>query len=296
MARLRKRQRQSALLKINSRWIALPGGLSLHALESGQGHPLIMIPGWSQSAAEFGRNIPALAENSRVIALDMRGHGESSKPAGGYRIQRLAKDLAEVIEFLDVESVDLLGHSMGSSIIWSYLDLFGPARLRKLIIVDQAPMVGALPKWTDDEKLCYGCLFSDVQAVADFCDRVRDTETVEGTMDILSGMFTASVKQEDLRWIATENLKMARAAAADLLFDHCLSDWRDVIAATRLPALVVGGRKSIFSAESQEWIASVNPSARSVIFEENEGGGHFMFFENAARFNREVAAFLATSH
>ena len=41
-----------------------------------------------------------------------------------------------------------------------------------------------------------------------------------------------------MRWIAAENLKMPREAAAELLFDHCLNDWRDVIMSTRLPALV----------------------------------------------------------
>ena len=87
---------------------------------------------------------------------------------------------------------------------------------------------------------------------------------------------------------------MPRAAAADLLFDHCLNDWRDVIIGTRLPALVVGGRKSIFSAKSQEWIASVNPNATASIYEEHEGGGHFMFFENPRRFNAEVSAFLSS--
>ena len=275
-----------------SRRIDISGGVSLHALEEGEGQPLIMIPGWSQSAAEFGRNIPELAKNRRVIALDMRGHGESSKPAGGYRVQRLARDLDEVIAALGFTSVDVLGHSMGSSVIWSYLDLFGPKHLRKLVIVDQAPMVAALPAWSDEDKLRFGCLQPSVQAVADFCDAVRAAPTVEGTAAIIKGMFTAAMPQNDLRWIAEENLKMPRPHAADLLFDHCLNDWRDVIEATRLPSLVVGGRKSIFSAESQEWIASVNPNARAVIFEEDEGGAHFMFYENAGRFNAEVDRFL----
>jgi pimeloyl-ACP methyl ester carboxylesterase len=251
-----------------------------------------MIPGWSQSAAEFNRNIEELAKGRRVIALDMRGHGDSPKPSGGYRIQRQAKDLAEVIGALGLESVDLLGHSMGSSIIWSYLDLFGPDKLRKIVVVDQAPMVAALPGWTESEKLKYGCLLPDVQSVAGFAGTVRSTLTIEGTVEILRGMFTPAMPEDDLHWIAEENLKMPRSAAADLLFDHCLNDWRDVIEATRLPTLVVGGRKSIFSAESQEWIASVNPNARSVIFDVDEGGGHFMFFENPGRFNREVASFL----
>jgi pimeloyl-ACP methyl ester carboxylesterase len=268
--------------------------MTLSAIEAGNGQPLIMMPGWSQSAAEFGRNIEELAKDRRVIALDMRSHGESTKASGGHRIQRLAKDLSEVIAALEFDSVDLLGHSMGSSIIWSYLDLFGPERLRKLVIVDQAPMVAALPGWSDAQRTQYGCLLPDVQAVASFCDTVRATSSVDGTMEILRGMFTSKMPEADLRWIAEENLKMPRAAAADLLFDHCLSDWRDVIERTRLPTLVIGGRKSIFSAESQEWIASVNPNAQVSIFEEDEGGAHFMFFENPKRFNAEVSGFLSS--
>ena len=275
------------------RTITLSSGQALHAIEAGSGQPLIMIPGWSQSAAEYGRNIDDLAKSRHVIALDMRSHGESPKADGGHRIQRLAMDLHEVIEALGLASVDVLGHSMGSSIIWSYLDLFGPARLRKLVIVDQAPMAAALPAWSAEERTRYGCLLPDLQSVAAFCDTVRATSSVDGTMAIIKGMFTAKMPEADLRWIATENLKMPRGAAADLLFDHCLNDWRDVIEKTRLPSLVVGGRKSIFSAESQEWIAAVNPNATASIFEEHEGGGHFMFFENPQRFNAEVAGFLS---
>jgi non-heme chloroperoxidase len=280
-------------MKMN-RTITISTGVQLHAIEAGSGQPLIMIPGWSQSAAEYGRNIEALAKDRRVIALDMRSHGESPNAETGHRIQRLAKDLSEVIEALNLDSVDVLGHSMGSSIIWSYLDMFGPARLRRLVIVDQAPMVAALPGWSDADKKRYGCLLPDVQSVAGFCDAVRATTSVDGTMGILKGMFTEAMPEADLRWIAQENLKMPRDAAADLLFDHCLNDWRDVIDRTRLPSLVVGGAKSIFSAESQEWIASVNPNARVTIFAEEEGGGHFMFYENPNRFNAEVAGFLAS--
>ena len=276
------------------RHIVLTGGVSLNLIEAGSGQPLIMIPGWSQSAAEYGRNIGELAKTRRVIALDMRSHGDSPNASHGHRIQRLAKDLKETIEALGLDQVDVLGHSMGSSVIWSYLDLFGEERLRRLVIVDQAPMVAALPGWDEETKKKYGCLLPDVQSVAGFCDAVRATATVEGTMGIIKGMFTAAMPEEDLRWIASENLKMPREAAAELLFDHCLNDWRDVIMSTRLPSLVIGGRKSIFSAESQEWIASVNPNAKASIFEEHEGGGHFMFFENPRRFNAEISAFLST--
>jgi pimeloyl-ACP methyl ester carboxylesterase len=52
-----------------------------------------------------------------VIAVDMRGHGESDKPDNGYNIQRLAKDVQDVLVSLNLTDVTLMGHSMGNSVI-----------------------------------------------------------------------------------------------------------------------------------------------------------------------------------
>ena len=57
--------------------IPLESGISLSALEGGDGQPFIMIPGWSQTANEWAVNAEAIVSWRRVIALDMRGHGES---------------------------------------------------------------------------------------------------------------------------------------------------------------------------------------------------------------------------
>jgi non-heme chloroperoxidase len=106
-------------------------------------------------------------------------------------------------------------------------------------------------------------------------------------------MFSADISEDQLAWIAEHNLKMPRAAAADLLWDHCLLDWRDVISSIDLPTLVVGAEASIFSADSQRWIAAQNPRAEVEIFEVGDGGSHFMFVENPERFNRRVREFLS---
>ena len=102
-------------------------GIRLHYVEKGSGAPLVMIPGWSQTAAQFEAQVEGLSASRRVIAFDMRGHGESDKPEHGYKIQRLAMDLRNAIEALGLERVSLLGHSMGCSVIWCYIDLFGEA-------------------------------------------------------------------------------------------------------------------------------------------------------------------------
>jgi non-heme chloroperoxidase len=61
-------------------------GVTLRYTRTGSGHPLILIPGWSQSAAEFGRQVDDLSAVATVYQLDMRGHGDSDKPAHGYRV------------------------------------------------------------------------------------------------------------------------------------------------------------------------------------------------------------------
>ncbi|MGH6902926.1 MAG: alpha/beta fold hydrolase [Geminicoccaceae bacterium] len=65
-------------------------GVGLYYLEAGSGKPILMIPGWSQTAEQFKHQITGLSDRYRVIAVDMRGHGESDKPEFGYKISRLA--------------------------------------------------------------------------------------------------------------------------------------------------------------------------------------------------------------
>ena len=279
-------------IEVAHKAVTISGGVTLRYHEAGAGKPLVMLPGWSQSAAEFKYQVGPLAKNRHVIALDMRGNGESDKPKSGYRISRLAADLREVLIALDLHDVDLLGHSMGCSVSWCYLDLFGAERLSRLILVDEAAAVTGNPSWPQAEREALDCLFPSPLDLAAQYHKVLSATNVEATADLLAGMFTAGVAREDLLWIAAENLKLPRVHAANLVYHHAIIDWRDVIPAIRLPTLVVGGHASIFPAHTQEWIAEQIPGAECVIFDAGEGGSHFMFYENPAKFNAVVNAFL----
>ena len=109
---------------------------------------------------------------------------------------------------------------------------------------------------------------------------------------LLEVNLSPSLSAEELLWFAREICKLPRRHAADLLYDHCGLDWRDAIRQVRRPTLVVGAEASIFSAESQAWIAAQIPGAELEIFAANEGGSHFMNYENPSKFNALVEAFL----
>ena len=197
------------------------------------------------------------------MAFDMRGHGDSTTPAGGYRVSRLAADLRAVIERLELDQVDLMGHSIGSSIIWSYIDLFGEDRLGRLVFVDQAPSVTAKPDWSAADRVTYGCLLPDLEALAEFYLQVLAAETAEATVPVIARLFSPSLPAAELLWFAREICKLPRRHAADLLYDHCGLDWRDVIKRVRRPTLVVGAEASIFSRNRSAGSRRRSPVPRS---------------------------------
>ena len=88
-------------------------GLNLNYLVQGAGPPIILSHGFQNSGFAFTPISGRLAEQFQVFALDKRGHGDSDKPPGPYRIQDFADDLLGFLDALDLEKVDFLGHSMG---------------------------------------------------------------------------------------------------------------------------------------------------------------------------------------
>jgi len=266
-------------------------GVRLHYIEAGSGKPLVLIPGWSQSAAQFKYQIAGLSDKYRVIAIDMRGHGDSDKPEYGYRIHRLSADVHEFLVAKNLKDVALGGHSMGCSVIWGYWELFGSDRLSKLVLIDQMPMITANPTWSDAEKVNAGAIL-DKNSLYDITNSLAGADGVKTSEGFVTGMFTKNYPRDDLNWVIQQNLKMPRPYAARLLYDHATNDWRDQIPRINIPTLVVGAKASLVGWKSQRWVSSQIKGSRVEIFEEAEGGNHFMFMENPTKFNAIVREFV----
>ena len=274
--------------------IRLDGNVTLSALKAGSGNPLIMIPGWSQSSEEWKGSAVSLSAVRKVIALDMRGHGESEKPEYGYRVYRLAQDLHETINKLEFPTVDLMAHSMGCAVIWAYIDLYGQGHIGRLVLVDQAPCMFPRAEWTPEEVAKFGCFYSSADDVDELAASAMDCVDLNSTIDFVRGFFTSDFPEQSLPFFAEENLKFPRHLAAQLLRDTAFGDWRDIIKRIQRRTLVIGGEASIFTSDSQRWIASQIPDAQVEIFAANEGGSHFMFVENQDRFDSIVSSFLSS--
>jgi pimeloyl-ACP methyl ester carboxylesterase len=110
------------------------GEVRLHVAELGDegGPPVLLVHGWPQSWWCWRHVAALLARDFRVVMADLRGHGWSEAPAGGYEKERLAADLVGLLEALELDRVGYVGHDWGAFI--GYLISFAaPERVRALL-------------------------------------------------------------------------------------------------------------------------------------------------------------------
>ncbi|MFK3983786.1 alpha/beta fold hydrolase [Micromonospora sp. NPDC050397] len=267
-------------------------GVRIHYVDVGQGEPVVLLPGFSQTAAQFAKQITELSRDYRVIAVDHRGHGRSGKPDHGYRVSRLAGDLRDLIHTLDLREVTLLGHSLGCTVIWCYLDLFGGDRVGRLVLVDQAAVTSAdlVPQ---EQAVELGGIFTAELAFG-IAAGMRGANPDATAKMIVGMMHTPTLSGEDADWITEQNLLLPRKHAVTLHLDHYGNDWRDVLPRITVPTLVIGGASSFFDARVPRWVAAQIPGAQVRVFSEAERGSHLMFWENPELFNTVVREFLTT--
>ena len=145
--------------KVISKYFHTNDSAKLHYLESGEGQTIIMLPGAGFSAEIFKYQIDEFSKKYRVISLDKRGHGKSQKVDYGYRVSRYGKDLYDLIEFLEIDSLLLIAHSLGASSVYECIDLFGTDKISKLVIIDEPAALLINPIWDEEGRRNYGAVY-----------------------------------------------------------------------------------------------------------------------------------------
>lgn len=250
----------------------------------GEGKPLLMVPGWTCSTRFWDKNANELAKSCQVILLDYRGHGESEKVMHSHRISRYAMDIKNLLDYLDVRDVTVLGWSMGAAILWSYLELFGNERIAKLVCVDQSPAQYTGPDWVWGQNGCY-----DVEMFIRTCYDVKyaPREAAEG---LAYACLYHEPSAADVKFIADEISKCPPYVRIEIMRDHTNLDWRDFLPQITVPTLVCVARNSaVFDWQGSAYVGGNIPGAQTVFFEDS---GHMLFWEEPEKFNETVAQFV----
>jgi pimeloyl-ACP methyl ester carboxylesterase len=121
-----------------SHHMASVNGIQMHYVMGGQGDPVVLLHGWPETWYAWRHVMPALAENYTVIAPDLRGLGDSSKPPTGYDGRTVAEDIHQLVTQLGFNTIFLVGHDIGTQVAYSYAAEH-PTEVEKLVIMEVPP-------------------------------------------------------------------------------------------------------------------------------------------------------------
>jgi pimeloyl-ACP methyl ester carboxylesterase len=118
-----------------SHHFASVNGIQLHYVIGGHGDPIVLLHGWPETWYAWHAVMPALAKNYTVIAPDLRGLGDSSKPPTGYDGKTVAEDIHQLVTDLGFKTIFLVGHDIGTQVAYSYTAAH-PTEVKKLVVME----------------------------------------------------------------------------------------------------------------------------------------------------------------
>jgi pimeloyl-ACP methyl ester carboxylesterase len=137
-------------------------GVTLSVLEVGEGRPVVLLHGFPDSSYLWRRQIPALVDTGlRVIAPDLRGFGESERPAdvGDYALGNAVRDVLAVLDALELERAHVVGHDFGAALA-RLVAAYAPERVERLVAMSVGHPNAARQRSIEQrEKAWYQLLF-----------------------------------------------------------------------------------------------------------------------------------------
>ncbi|MBJ6127868.1 alpha/beta fold hydrolase [Microvirga splendida] len=256
----------------------LPSSLELHVAEQGPrtGPAVLMLHGYSDSWFSYSRILPLLPPDWHAVVPDQRGHGESSRPEGGYAPADFAGDALRLLDRLGIEKAALVGHSMGSFIARSVAAQH-PERVERLVLVGAAAR--ARNAVTQD-------LLREVEVL-------EDPVAEDFVHAFQAGTLCRPMPPEFFERVVAESLKVParvwKAALSGLIAADAMADLDRI----RCPVLILGGEQDgVFSQAEQEHLAARLPGATLTL---KPGIGHDPQWEAPEDVVADLVAFLGPS-
>jgi pimeloyl-ACP methyl ester carboxylesterase len=266
------------------------GGLRLHVREWGatDGPPILLIHGWSQNHLCWARQYgSSLADEFRLVAFDLRGHGMSETPLERehYTDEQLwADDIAAIIDTLALDRPVLVGWSYGAFVICDYIRAYGADRVAAAAFVEGAVKLGEAAFGT-----LIGPGFLDHFAHATADDLPTNISAIRAFLRAcLANPLPAEEFETALAW----NMVVPARVRAHLASREIDGD--DVLRTLTVPLFVIQGcEDTVVLPAMAEHVLATCPSAEASWY---DGVGHAPHLEASQRFNRELAAVTRRVH
>lgn len=263
---------QAAELKPDDRFAKLDS-MKVHYLNYGKGdEALIFVHGWTCNLTFWKANIPAFVGQTRVIAVDLPGHGQSDKPALAYTMKLYAQAVEAVMRDAKVSKATLVGHSMGAPVLWQFYRNF-PEKTRALVIVD-----GTLKAMGTRESM------------KPFLDPLRlpaYRANAEKSVDYLTqGMKDLQVRSE-VKTAMVNAPQHTMVSAFEGMLDPTI--WPTANDKIKVPTLAIMANNGNWNSEYEKYVRELVPGIEYQMW---SGVSHFVMMDEPQKFNETVLAFL----
>lgn len=255
--------------------------------DEGEGRPLLLVHGWATHSGFFAPQRAALAQEFRVISVDLAGHRRSLPGDAPLSIQRLADDLLMLCRHLALEDTVAVGWSMGAMAVWSALLAGAGAHISGHVVIDMSPRVVNGPDWTLGQKGSRAATALSPRTEAAMRHHWRAYAA-----RIARRIFAQGYEAERatlLAWAEQEIAANDGASMASLWASMIEQDYRADLARLETPTLVAHGLHSqLYAPETAAFLAAQLPQAHTCAFNRS---GHAPHLEEPDAFNRMLADF-----
>lgn len=258
------------------RRLHLATGLSTTITDEGAGDgpcPVLLLHGWVGSRRSFAALLPLLSRRGRVIAVDLRGHGDADKPPTGYDLATLATDVIAVLDALELPQAVLVGASSGGYVA-QQVAVTAPDRVTGLVLVGAPRDLRGRPPFADE-----------LERIPDPVDPAWVRAFTAGFTDLdrLPSWYVDLMVEDALRlpasiWMATCHGLTTSPPPTD-------------VGLIEAPTLIIsGGRDGMLGRGQTEALVSAVPGAQWIEYADT---GHLVLEEQPAALAADIASFLA---
>ena len=266
--------------------LELNGDGRLNFDDTGEGPAIVFLHGWSLGKEAFSLQARELSDRYRVIAPDMRGHGDSSPFGKDDDIGTLARDLEQLLVELDLSNTILVGWSMGALVAWEAAQGPEHGRIGGIVTIDMVPKVLNGGGWM------YG-----LRAGTHLYDIDIDLRKMRGDWRAFTRAYVPKVfardKADERDDLITSMIEQVRDNDVDSMMSLWIAlveaDYIEAVQQLDIPTLITYGRHSqIYTGAAAQWMDEHIPNSRRIEFGDS---GHAPHLEEPDRFNKGARRF-----
>jgi pimeloyl-ACP methyl ester carboxylesterase len=260
--------------------VEVADGLDIHVQDVGDGPPVVLLAGFGLDHAVWDGQVRALGGEHRVVCIDLRGTGQSSKPYDDYGIDVLADDVERVLERLGLTGVALVGWSFGGQV--AFRVAADSRRVSRLVLVASGGV-----RATRSVEFPFGASADQLERAligAEISDRLAARAAT-----IRRG-FHEAPPQRVLDFLVGSSLRMPSWAAVASYRTYLHADLIDRIDDVTVPVLhIVGDEDPVHGLDGVGWLSERLTDSRVHVLPEC---GHYPMFEAPGAFDEALRPFV----